>query len=722
MKIDLHCHTKNCKKGDVNRDVSPLVFAKKITSAAVRIVAITNHNVFDRSQFDLLVSAVDSDVQVWPGIELDVSRIVDKETHHGHIILITDPKNLNSFSLNVSKYCLGKPDDICLDIDKLIDLANSLPTCIVSCHYRKSPHLSIDDIRYMEAKIKEESTIVLEPSNSRKAGVIINSDCENCWYGSDVEDWNDYPGKDLPDCLFNVSCFQQFIDLLKKNQKSVLLKTFLSVKGPESINIEPFSDLSLCISLYQDTNIVFGGKATGKTIILEKIEEALKAEGKSVKSFYIEKKSDDIISLADYRPTEDDLNIFAHKSCSKDFTLISKWNWNSIPTLSDFYESEKSSESIKILNHLKIIESSFPDMINDNLVSLEKIELDVDLKKINDVKTIKGVSLLSDDEKKCLFSSLSILSLKILERFFSTIFDNESKKLEKFTIGYFSKSFALEQGTKAKPVSCGLTQTFSDYCLAKQCINNIGNNLKFESSLPDVLIGELPIKGKVFRKTRIGFVPQKQSKNKNWLKRQFLDDKTTLDDYKKLNTKIKNAIVAENSIKLVGQIEELKTFFAENNLSSLDHFKNYSNFLINGENDDFKPSNGEASILLVDSAVRCTKCDVIILDEPDSGMGSDFINNELLPRIKERASENKIIVISTHDPNLVVRTHPYMCIYREESDPGKYKTFFGSSFEDLMRNPNDLNDTRGWIDECINKCEGGDKALNERERTYGNYR
>lgn len=52
MKIDLHCHTKATKQGDgEGRNVNLELFKEKIADAEVKIVAITNHNVFDYQQF-----------------------------------------------------------------------------------------------------------------------------------------------------------------------------------------------------------------------------------------------------------------------------------------------------------------------------------------------------------------------------------------------------------------------------------------------------------------------------------------------------------------------------------------------------------------------------------------------------------------------------------------------------------------------------------------------
>ena len=45
MLIDLHCHTKNVKKGDgEKREPTIVLFKEKIELSQVKILAITNHN------------------------------------------------------------------------------------------------------------------------------------------------------------------------------------------------------------------------------------------------------------------------------------------------------------------------------------------------------------------------------------------------------------------------------------------------------------------------------------------------------------------------------------------------------------------------------------------------------------------------------------------------------------------------------------------------------
>ena len=88
MRIDLHTHTKKCKAGDPEtREIAPAKFCEILADTDVGIIAITNHNVFDIQQFQEIEQESSGDIQVWPGIELDVfengSRGHLIDTHHG---------------------------------------------------------------------------------------------------------------------------------------------------------------------------------------------------------------------------------------------------------------------------------------------------------------------------------------------------------------------------------------------------------------------------------------------------------------------------------------------------------------------------------------------------------------------------------------------------------------------------------------------------------------
>ncbi|MCC3663234.1 hypothetical protein, partial [Staphylococcus haemolyticus] len=55
LKVDLHMHTKKCKRGDSSkRNIKPEDLISKLTDNNVSICSITNHNHFDLDEFNTI--------------------------------------------------------------------------------------------------------------------------------------------------------------------------------------------------------------------------------------------------------------------------------------------------------------------------------------------------------------------------------------------------------------------------------------------------------------------------------------------------------------------------------------------------------------------------------------------------------------------------------------------------------------------------------------------
>lgn len=724
MKIDLHCHTKLIKDGDVGREVSVEKFTEKIHAENVSIVAITNHNFFSRSQYDEFVEK-NEDVLILPGIELDVIGNKSGKSIQGHVIVITDPSKINFFEKLINESCKDDPNFINLTIEDFCQTFGKLKDTIIICHYKKDKALSSEDIKYIKENIDYTNVALLEPSNARKAGIIVMSELEGSWFGSDHHNWDKYPNdgdinKILPELIFNISNYDSLFNLLKNNYDAVLLKTLLNKKGPEKISISPFSNLSLDLELYKDINVIFGGKATGKTEILKAIENKLIEKGKTVKHFYIEEKVPDLKVLLDYKPTEEELKEFREKNCSSELNLIKEWTWKELPSLNSFYKAKKTAEATTLIKKAKIINAKFSAVLMDADVESSKEILAKEKELIKNVKKIEFKPILLDEEAKTLNDLLDKLVSGKEDYFFEKMFDYESRRLEKFTINFIGEKITALQGVFKAPSSYGLIQVYEEQKKLEMSIKKINDCLNFQVTLSPKVIGRLPVKGDIFRITNIGFKQQPVSIHKEFKRQQLHNNCKASDEYE-LEKLIKKFSSAKKISEYLSSFESLKKHIVEHNYTDLYFFVNYSNIYRTKDIEDFKPSNGEASVLLVDLAINDKFADAIILDEPDSGMGADFVNAILIPSIKKQAKSNKIVVISTHEPNLVVRTHPYTCIFREESKSNEYKTYIGSSFEENMKNYLDKEDTKNWAETCIEKCEGGNDAIRERERTYGHY-
>ena len=139
-------------------------------------------------------------------------------------------------------------------------------------------------------------------------------------------------------------------------------------------------------------------------------------------------------------------------------------------------------------------------------------------------------------------------------------------------------------------------------------------------------------------------------------------------------------------------------------------------FTIKG--DEYKPSTGEASMILLHRELIEDK-DVYILDEPEKSLGNEYINNVIVPLIKEKAKMGKKLFIATHDANIAVRTLPYNSVYRDHSHAG-YKTYVGNPFSNNLVEIKEMQEEMDWKDISMRTLEGGKNAFGERGQIYGN--
>ena len=85
-KVDLHIHTVPTIK-DANFTFDMDKMQLYVQTLKLDAIAITNHNLFDKNQFDEIKNKLN--ITVFPGIEVDLEN--------GHIIVIADADSLDKF-------------------------------------------------------------------------------------------------------------------------------------------------------------------------------------------------------------------------------------------------------------------------------------------------------------------------------------------------------------------------------------------------------------------------------------------------------------------------------------------------------------------------------------------------------------------------------------------------------------------------------------------------
>jgi hypothetical protein len=361
MKIDLHCHTQKIKSGDsLTRNVTPELFAQKIADADVKIVAITNHNNFDFEQYNILSTCVQDYCQVWPGAEFDIKDISNKRWH---LIIVVNPAEAKSFNVIVHSLVDGKnKDSVSFTMREVINAVKDLNVLFIP-HYHKSPAISEEDWSILESLIPDSYRIFQETPDQRTMGVFANYQ-HRVIIGSDVQDWSKYEYSTFAELRLPVESFEQFILLAKRD--NVIVETLLGGKKVYHVNASPHSSVHFNLDIYQEMNIIFGAKGTGKTEILDSIYRDLQHQSLNCVLYKGTNRDTDFDKFLSSANMSRDLSILQIESGERELKEICEWV-DILPTLFTNYVNwyktqEKNKSRMKITNSTTLPPSSSDEL------------------------------------------------------------------------------------------------------------------------------------------------------------------------------------------------------------------------------------------------------------------------------------------------------------------------------------------------------------------------
>ena len=712
MKIDIHVHTKKTKQGDAEtREIEADRFHEIISSTEVKIIAITNHNVFDIEQYRKFVTEVGDDFQIWPGVELDVI----KDNRRGHLIVIVSPDKVEDFSDTIFKLTEhSTPDKYTILLEEVVSNLDKFMPLYIAHYHQKKPDLLDEDIDYIVEKTANKSRVLKEATNAVSAGIFISHGHASI-HGSDVQNWNQYQeqSKSLPDLRLPVESFEQFCLLLDKNQ--VAINTLLDKKDPEPISIKPFKDETVLeIIVYDDINVFFGAKGTGKSDILTAIAGYYSAKGITCKKFESGSvKLDDAYDLAG-KNLKLDLKDHEISYCNKEIELIRLAQEVHITSISKYKQFFSDSLKNKKAQKIKI-----KDMLRVNTQNSEReFELIQNSNgKVKEFKLFSENNTILEDVlgKENMGKLLSLLNEAIegLDKKGFEKFSNEkSAMLFNSMIEKFKFEITKKTGAPAKPSETGFQKYASNRIKIELAVKNIIENISKKISINDEYVGNLGEKGELYCKTEI--VIQDGNINEARFKPLGTANKKPLKNFSRIMADIKENVYSQNLFNKIAELNEMEGINLIPTTLELIVFDKY--FTINDEH--YEPSTGEASMILLHRELSEDK-DIYILDEPEKSLGNEYINNVIVPLIKEKAKSGKKIFIATHDANIAVRTLPYNSVYRHHDKSG-YQTFVGNPFTNNLTNINNHENKINWKDISMRTLEGGRNAFGERGQIYGN--
>ena len=492
------------------------------------------------------------------------------------------------------------------------------------------------------------------------------------------------------------------------------IDTIRNKKFHQTINIKPFKeDSPFDIEIWDDINVLFGSKGTGKTDILKALSKHYSDHGHKTTVFEsnqvdLSKRYD--IAGNNYQVDIGDLPI---EPCQKEIERVRSATEKSVTSLRKYLEYFSIEETSKISQKIK-------------LKLMQKVDVEVSKIQLGDTKdllegTRTFVELLGQkDWNICaigeeLYNDLIALLKKVEDRIVNSLED----EFRSYQVAYlfnnivevFTSEIARKTGQPEKPLLTGFAEYAANRIEIEIALKKITMNIDTKINPSVEFVGDLGKKGKLFCKTVL----------------IIQNGEITNSDYKHLKstTKVPEKNVARALREVYGSIYSANLFEKINqlkNIESGDQIRSIEDLLLfrrffELNHREYKPSNGESAMILLTQELSSDK-DIFIIDEPEKSLGNDYISDFIVPLLKEHAYSGKRIIIATHDANIAVRTLPYNSIYREH-EHDCYRTYFGNPFSNRLV-CKETGDTHDWKDVSMRTLEGGRTAFGERGKIYGN--
>lgn len=713
-KIDLHIHTQICKQGDgKKRKISPEDFVAKMRENNVEICSITNHNKFDIEEYKKIQN-LDKELTIFPGMEVDVNLFNDQ---HRHIIVIVSPEKKEKFD-EIFDEPTRDYDSYIMNYEEFTSKvkAFSKSELIVIPHFYlkdKQRGLTVDEANKLRRDL-EGYLVILEPKNLQAMG-IINAHNDLALFGSDVKDWTKYNEIVLPEIKYKIDSFAKFYTLAEN--PSLFIKTILEdtkkYNVSESDQLQEYPKLQTSVDIFEDINIVFGEKGSGKTIFVKNyVFPTLKNLGKNV--FLHEGK--------DYK---DEYQSIVNELSSK--VVIDEEIRNqiriTIRAILDYSELNKYD------GLQKIIEFRQSELKNKNAARINKRNARVsgaanteilsetvrNFKKIDDVIRINKDTLRESIIQNELTSKLTLLKLDILSNSKEKIKGAFSNKGVINSIDSIKESIKKQTGSDSAPTHIGFAE------LVGKRLNRIKNNKSLIDLFKDVedrqtkKLGVLPQKGEVKLETEIKVLPETEKYSTD-----SAFDRNGLVGRRSLMKKI-------NQFKIDSSFSKINSYFdASEKGIDIDDFvdkviKRFNKVVLidsTGNSKNYTPSEGEQAILSISAILENNQYDFYIFDEIERGLGNRYISTYLIPKIKELRDRGKTVIISTHNANIAINTLPSQTIYCDYDVVHEKPVFYvGNMYSNQLINA-DL-ETLKWEDVALLHLEGSEEMFTNRRVIYG---
>lgn len=668
-KIDLHIHTVSTVS-DHPFDFSMEVLQNYIQTKALDAIAITNHNIFDYTQYQEICHAVS--IPVFPGIEIDVEQ--------GHLLLITSPDDLNDFIPRCKQIqAWNTTNTSWIEEKQLLECFPDLGKYILIPHYDKKPKLDLRRISTIRelitcGEVASVKKFISMKKRSDELVPILFSDERMENKGTQFSDR------------------QTFIDIeeLSVNALKHALRDRAKVSlSPDEGNVLfPVLDNGLQIST--GLTVVLGERSSGKSYTLDAINDQFEYTA-YIRQFELVARDEE----ADRRKFDETLR-------RKGDSITQEFLQPFRNVVDDVQAIDLRADEKEIETYLEMLKKSAAEVERQDAFAKTKLFSET-LFDIKDLSSLKKVI----DAVEVLISNLEYRELinSHIER----------KALLNLAISLREKYI-----------------TESQLASAMKCVNDIVDSVKSELSsrttntvIPEVdfyriLLNQRKIKSftaiaKGIRKKRI--IEQKSVHSFT-----IVAKARPFNGSKELHSVFKTSDALTPIYEKYNDPYEYLCLLRKNqNIPSSEYHKFFAYIEYEVLNKyGTKASGGERSEFnLLQRVKDALQEDILILDEPESSFDNIFLKDGVDVLLKE-LSEHIPVVIATHNNTIGASVHPDFLIYTEkEITPDgaiKYHLYSGYPTSDELTDLEGNKLKRRSI--MLNCLEAGEEAYLERSKTY----
>jgi Fe-S cluster assembly ATPase SufC len=663
-KIDLHIHTVP-SLSDATFFFSLNSLKDYVTRLNIDCIAITNHNLFDKPQFEQISREIPA--KVFPGIEIDLES--------GHILLISENEDLDDFNTKCKKVSdlITRKDDW-ITYEQLVEIFPVLEKYLLIPHYDKKPVIKEETLKKFGTNIFSGEVTSLRKfkaciAETDKLTPVIFSDCRF------VEDMLDFPTR------------QTYIDAEESTLAAIKgclydkLKVFLS----EEEGNESFQATDDGVMMSTGLNVIIGERSSGKTFTLNKISRSF----------------DNIKYLKQFSLLQNDEEKFKELVTTRHSLLSENYLKEFKDVVYDINEVDVRSNNLNVEKYIESLKKYASE--NDKLDSFSKCKLynesnfetdDLDNLK----KLIKATEMLLENKeyrtiinKHISDQSLKSLILELIQTHNEIYQQNLKKSWTNDLINRIKEDLRFRSSTTA----------IEEIDFSRIQLEKI-KAVKFKD-----LVKKLQTEKEIDSKEIRGFRVVARTKKYTGASQLKAKSKRTLSFSEAFNN-YENPYKFLIALKSVG-IEETEyyKFFVDIEYKTLNKY-------------GFEVSGGERSEFnLLHEISDALKHDILLIDEPESSFDNIFLKNEVNELIKEISKEIPVIVV-THNSTIGASIKPDYLLYTQkiiDGDDVKYKIYYGHPTNRTLKNA--TGEEIQNVDILFNCLEAGQEAYYERkDRTY----